>query len=78
MKVSVQYAESHLTEAIEVDGDGPEIGDVQRSGPMAKRGLWGAGQGEIWMSDDWDSQETNEEIAKLFNDGPIFPGEPGA
>lgn len=23
-------------------------------------------RGEIWLAEDWDSDETNEEIAKLF------------
>jgi hypothetical protein len=73
MRVSVQYAESHLTEAIEADA--PVRPDLACSKSMGKRGLWGAGKGEIWMADDWDSPETNEEIAKLFNDGPIFPGQ---
>jgi len=26
-------------------------------------GLW---KGKVWVADDWDSDETNEEIAKLF------------
>ena len=29
----------------------------------------------IWMTNDWDSYEVNEEIARLFNDGPVFPDE---
>jgi hypothetical protein len=75
MRVSVQYAGSHLTEAIEADA--PVRSDAAHSKSMTKRGLWGAGKGEIWMAEDWDSPETNEEIAKLFNDGPIFPGQSG-
>ena len=33
----------------------------------------GSGMGKIWMAEDWDSDETNEEIARLFNETPLFP-----
>ncbi|MGB3618218.1 MAG: hypothetical protein WBA12_08865 [Catalinimonas sp.] len=33
----------------------------------------GVMKGKIWLADDWDSPETNEEIARSFNDGPVFP-----
>ena len=36
-----------------------------------RRGLWGSLKGQIWLADDWDSDETNEEIARAFNDAPI-------
>lgn len=58
MRVSVQYAGSHLTEAIEADA--PVRSDAAHSKSMTKRGLWGAGKGEIWMAEDWDSPETND------------------
>ena len=85
MKVSPQFAKSHLDELLSAADSGEEV-DIDRSGKTTvrltvvsapattvKRGLWGAGKGEIWMADDWDSSKTNEEIARLFNDGPIFP-----
>ncbi|MGB3589531.1 MAG: hypothetical protein WBA23_23495 [Tunicatimonas sp.] len=28
---------------------------------------------KIWMTGDRDSDEVNEEIARLINDGPVFP-----
>ncbi len=27
---------------------------------------FGAWKGKVWLAPDWDSDETNEEIAKLF------------
>lgn len=30
---------------------------------------------KFWMTDNWDSDEVNEEIARSFNDGPVFPEE---
>jgi hypothetical protein len=86
MKVSVQYAESHLTEFLpspqgeETETSGNALSHKSALGDRSamKRGLWGAGKGEIRMAADWDSRETNEEIAALFNEGPIFPGESGA
>jgi len=36
-----------------------------------RRGLWGSLRGQIWLADDWDSDETNEEIARTFNDAPM-------
>jgi hypothetical protein len=85
MKVSVQYAESHLTEFLPATGS-EEAATGGNGAPAqgataahaAKRGLWGAGEGEIWMADDWDSPETNREIADLFNGGPVVPGDSGA
>jgi hypothetical protein len=76
MKVSVQYAESLLTETLPPATEA-DNGTVHPSATTPKkRGLFGAGKGEIWMADDWDSKETNEEIARLFNDGPVSPDEP--
>ena len=74
MKVSVQYAESQLTEFLPTTAseEAATGGNGAHSQPTsgdqgAKRGLWGAGEGEIWMAPDWDSPETNREIADLFN-----------
>lgn len=35
----------------------------------------GTMKGKFWLADDWDSPETNAEIAKLFNESKIFPDE---
>ncbi len=39
------------------------------------RGLWGSAKGKIWMAEDWDSPETNAEIAALFHGGPALSDE---
>jgi antitoxin (DNA-binding transcriptional repressor) of toxin-antitoxin stability system len=87
MKVSAQYAESHLDELLDATAGG-EVVEISRpdqltvkltlvSSPTTfdRTGAFGAGKGKIWMADDWDSPKTNEEIAHLFNDGPVFPDE---
>jgi hypothetical protein len=71
MKVSVQYAESRLTELLptsaseqtETTGNALPHKSVPAPQSATKRGFWGAGKGEIWMADDWDSPKTNDEIA---------------
>ncbi len=30
-------------------------------------------KGKIWLSDDWDSDEVNEEIVRDFYESEIFP-----
>lgn len=40
--------------------------------PTKKRKL-GTMKSKIWLSDDWDSDEVNEEIARTFYEGDIFP-----
>ena len=41
----------------------PEEKTIQK--PKKKRKL-GTMKGKIWLADDWDSKETNEEIARTF------------
>jgi hypothetical protein len=38
-----------------------------------KRRKPGTMQGKIWLSDNWDSAEVNEEIARDFYESSIFP-----
>ena len=42
------------------------------SSPKKKREA-GTMKGKIWLSDDWDSDEVNEEIARDFYESEIFP-----
>ncbi len=89
MKVSTQYAETHLSQLISAADSGEEV-EIDRPGKPAlhlvvdrsssarsspKKRLLGAGKGEIWLADDWDSPETNKEIEELF-DNSIFPEPP--
>lgn len=48
--------------------------DLPKTDKQKKRQL-GVMKGKIRRSDDWDSGEVNEEIARLFNDGSVFPEE---
>jgi antitoxin (DNA-binding transcriptional repressor) of toxin-antitoxin stability system len=85
MKVSAQYAEAHLKELLAATESGEDV-EISRPDKPAVRlalvppaatgnrsGMFGSGKGKIRAADDWDSPETNAEIARLFNDGPTFP-----
>jgi antitoxin (DNA-binding transcriptional repressor) of toxin-antitoxin stability system len=92
MQVSAQYAESHLEELLDATEKGEVIEIARPSkasvkltlvpapAPAPKKvdrtGMFGSGKGKIWMAEDWDSPEVNEEIARLFNEGSIFPDQP--
>jgi antitoxin (DNA-binding transcriptional repressor) of toxin-antitoxin stability system len=85
MKVSAQYAESHLAELLEATDNGQSV-EIARPNKASvkltlvpspekfdRTGMVGSGKGMIWMSDDFDSPEANEEIARLFNESTLFP-----
>jgi antitoxin (DNA-binding transcriptional repressor) of toxin-antitoxin stability system len=85
MKVSAQYAESHLEELLEATESGQTVEIARPNNASVKMilvpapekfdrtGMVGSGKGMIWMSDDFDSPEANEEIARLFNESTLFP-----
>jgi antitoxin (DNA-binding transcriptional repressor) of toxin-antitoxin stability system len=87
MKVSAQYAGTHFDELLAVTETGEVIEIARPDGPAvrltlvpspiraSREGMFGSGKGKIRVADDWDSPETNEEIARLFNDGSVFPKE---
>ncbi len=85
MQVSAQYAESHLEELLEATDSG-QVVEIARPNKATvkltlipaqekfdRTGMVGSGKGMIWMSDDFDSPEANEEIARLFNESTLFP-----
>lgn len=84
MQVNIHYAKTHLSKLIEQAENGEEI-ILARNGKPAvrltpvptrkKRSLLGAGIGKIWISDDFNSPETNKEIEDLFYNSPLFPEE---
>ena len=88
MEVNVHHAKTHLSKLIAAES-GEEV-IIARDGRPAvrlvlaeqqtksRKGAFGAGKGQIWVSEDWDSAESNEEIARLFDEGPLFPEEPQA
>ena len=87
MEVNVHHAKTHLSKLIAAAENGEEVVIARNGKPAVKlvlaerktpsrKGAFGAGKGQIRMSVNWDSPETNEQIARLFTDGPIFPDEP--
>ncbi|MEA2547862.1 MAG: hypothetical protein QOE42_460 [Chloroflexota bacterium] len=74
--VNVHVAKTHLSRLLERVEAGEELVIARAGRPIArlvpfqprreprKPGLL---RGQIWLADDWDSPEVNEEIAELFN-----------
>ena len=72
--VNIHEAKTHFSKLVARAAAGEEIVIAKAGVPVAKLvafreprplklGLW---KGRAWAADDWDSDETNEEIAKLF------------
>lgn len=65
-EVIVTTADDHKAKLVPVETEpGSDISREPR-----KLGLL---RGQIWMAPDWDSDEVNEEIARQFNEGEIYP-----
>ena len=74
--VNVHAAKTHLSRLLERVEAGEEVVIARAGRPVArlvpfrprreprKPGLL---RGQIWLADDWDSPEVNDEIAELFN-----------
>jgi antitoxin (DNA-binding transcriptional repressor) of toxin-antitoxin stability system len=88
MKVSAQYAGSHLDELLEATDKG-QVVEIARPDKASvkltlvpvldkfdRSGMFGSGKGDIWISEDFDSPEAKEEIARLFNESTLFPDQP--
>lgn len=75
VKVNTHEAKTHLSRLLERVAEGEEIVIAKAGKPVAKlvpyvepkepRKL-GTLKGKITLAPDWDSDETNEEIARLF------------
>lgn len=73
--INTHEAKTHLSRLLERVAEGEEIVIGKAGKPVAKlvpyvetkepRKL-GTLKGKIWLAPDWDSDETNEEIARLF------------
>lgn len=73
--VNIHEAKTHLSRLVARASAGEEIVIGKAGRPVAKivpyseskepRKL-GAWKGKVWMAPDWDSDEVNEEIARLF------------
>ncbi len=72
--VNIHHAKTHLSKLIEAVLNGEEVVIAKAGEPKVKlvpanppkKRQGGQLKGKIWLADDWDSKETNEEIAKLF------------
>ena len=85
MQVNMHEAKTHLSRLVERAAAGEEVVIAKAGKPVAKlvpvnggkpepRRL-GAWKGKLWLAEDWDSDEVNEEIARDFHESEIFPPE---
>ena len=82
--INVHEAKTHLSRLLERVARGEEIVIAKAGKPVArlvpidgkpgprKPGAW---KGKLWLAEDWDSDEVNEEIARDFDESEIFPPE---
>ncbi|MGH9224438.1 MAG: type II toxin-antitoxin system Phd/YefM family antitoxin [Acidimicrobiales bacterium] len=72
--VNIHEAKTHFSRLVQRAAAGEEIVIAKAGVPLAKLvpyaeparpkpGLW---KGKVWAADDWDSEETNAEVARLF------------
>ena len=88
MEVNVHHAKTHLSKLIAAAESGEEVIIARAGKPAVKlvlvtpparksrKHMFGSGIGKLWVADDWDSDETNLAIQKLFegeDDDLIYP-----
>ena len=88
MEVNVHHAKTHLSKLIAAAESGEEVIIARAGKPAVKlvlvtppahksrKHLLGSGIGKLWVADDWDSDETNLAIQKLFegdDDDLLYP-----
>jgi hypothetical protein len=77
MRVSAQYAKEHFDELlpatewdeVEIEQKGARsvlLTLVPKTTAATSLRPWGLAKGQIWMADDFNSPETSEELADLF------------
>jgi prevent-host-death family protein len=78
MEVNVHHAKTHLSKLIAAVESGEEVVIARAGKPAVKlvlatpparkprKHLRGSGIGKIWLADDFDSDETNLAIQKMF------------
>ena len=73
--VNTHEAKTHLSRLLARVAAGEEIVIGKAGKPVAKLvpyteerepRKFGAWKGKVWLADDWDSEETNKEIERLF------------
>ena len=84
MAVNIHHAKTHLSKLIAQAENGEEVIIARNGKPVVKlvpitskpkRRLLGSAKGKIWISEDFDSPETNKEIEDLFYNSRLFPDE---
>jgi prevent-host-death family protein len=84
MAVNIHHAKTHLSKLIAQAENGEEVIIARNGKPVVKlvpvvskpkRRLIGSAKGKIWISEDFDSPETNKEIEDLFYNSQLFPDE---
>ena len=73
--VNIHEAKTHFSRLVQRAAAGEEIVIAKAGVPLAKlvpyegrrKLIPGLLKGKVWAADDWDSDETNDEIAKLFH-----------
>jgi prevent-host-death family protein len=88
MEVNIQHAKTNFSKLIAAAESGEEVIIARNGKPAVKlvlvtppvrksrKHLRGSGIGKLWVADDWDSDETNLAIQKLFEgeeDDLIYP-----
>jgi prevent-host-death family protein len=83
VRMNMHEAKSNLSRLVALARAGEEVIICNDGEPAAalvpvpavnpRRG--GQLAGQIWLADDWDSDEVNAEIADLFENSEIFPPE---
>ncbi|MGB7685179.1 MAG: type II toxin-antitoxin system prevent-host-death family antitoxin [Solirubrobacterales bacterium] len=82
-QVNMHEAKTHLSKLVERVESGEEI-VISRAGkpaaklvPVPKLGprKLGGWEGKAWMASDEEMKKVDEEIAQLFEESEIFPGE---
>ena len=74
-QVNIHEAKTHLSRLVEKALNGEEVVIAKAGKPAVKlvriddappKRQLGLLKGQIWLADDWDSDEVNEEITRLF------------
>ena len=88
MKVSAQYAETHLSQLISAADRGEEVEITRPEKPALKlvvtttasvksagKRILGAGRGELRVPSEEEWRTMDEDLARQMNRNPLFPSE---
>lgn len=83
-RVNIHEAKTHFSKLVERVEAGEEVVIARAGKPVAKlvpfrearkRRPLGTLRGKIDLPPDWDSPDVNEELRRLFEEGPVWPEE---